>query len=323
MISRALAEGFRGSLGEGMQPAAWLWIDLEPSLVDVNVHPAKREVRFRRPLDLREAIFGSVIEALRPPPAPAPVASVEPVAPEKSGRPAVLEPVPAPVKSWSVVTKPIQQQLPVVSVNPVGSPRKEIEIPAPEEKSRFRVMALLHQRYVLLESAEGLVIFDPKAAKERIFYEKLLQQHEGGIVTQGLLVPVLIDLDPRDLDMVLREKAALADAGIEVEAFGGNTLQVSSLPASIPVNEPLKFLGELLDELLHESVPGKRFAFERMARLLAKRAAMPVSASLSEARPLLDELFRCELPYCAADGRPTLSEIGMKELVRRFSGSKG
>jgi len=183
-------------------------------------------------------------------------------------------------------------------------------------------MALLHQRYVLLESAEGLVIFDPKAAKERIFYEKLLNQSQGGVATQGLLVPVLLELDPRDLDLVLREKSALAEAGIEVEGFGGNTLQVSALPASIPVDQPLKFLGDLLDELLHETVPGKRFAFERMARLLAKRAAMPVVPSLSETKPLLDELFRCELPYCAADGRPTLSEIGMKELGRRFSGSK-
>jgi DNA mismatch repair protein MutL len=320
MISKALAEGFRGSLGDGLHPAAWLWIVLEPSLVDVNVHPAKREVRFRRPQDLRETIFNSVAEGLKPPPAPAPVA---PSGPEKTGVSAVLETFPAPVKSWAVVTKPIQPSLPVVSVTPVSAATREIEISPPDEKARFRILGLLHQRYVLLESADGLVIFDPKAAKERIFYEKILGQHDRGVSTQGLLVPVLIDLDPRDLDMILREKGNLAEAGIEVEGFGGNTLRVTALPASIPINQPLQFIGELLDELLHESVPGKRFAFERMARLLARKAALPVSASLSEAKPLLDELFHCELPYCAADGRPTLSEIGMKELTRRFFPSKG
>ena len=72
VISRALAEGFRGAVSDGQHPAAWLWIDLEPALVDVNVHPAKREVRFHRPLDVRETILEAVLEGLRP---PAPVVS--------------------------------------------------------------------------------------------------------------------------------------------------------------------------------------------------------------------------------------------------------
>lgn len=327
IISRALAEGFRGALGEGMHPAAWLWIDLEPSLVDVNVHPAKREVRFRRPLDLKDAILEAVLEGLKPaaPPvsraemhAPAPVR--EPVIAEK---PAPLPVSSAPVRSWTEVTRAVQPALPVIADfknEAIGEAAEEI--PAPSQASRFRVMALLHRRYVLLESEEGLVVFDPKAAKERIFYENLVNQHSGGVASQGMLVPVLLELDPRDLDAVLREKAALAEAGIEVESFGGNTLQISALPAAIPIGEPQVFVAELLDELLHEAVPGKRFAFERMARLLSKRAAFPVAASLAETPRLLDELFRCELPYCAADGRPTLTEISMKDLARRFSGGK-
>ncbi|RYD37926.1 MAG: hypothetical protein EOP87_02530, partial [Verrucomicrobiaceae bacterium] len=115
---------------------------------------------------------------------------------------------------------------------------------------------------------------------------------------------------------------ALGEIGIEVAGFGGNTLQVSGLPASIPVDQPVAFMRELLDELLHEVAPGKRFAFERLAKLLARKAAQPTKASLQEAHPLLDELFLCELPYCAADGRPTLSEISLQELARRFSGGR-
>ncbi len=323
MISRALAEGFRGALSEGLHPAAWLWIELEPSLVDVNVHPAKREVRFHRPLDVREAILESVLEGLRPPV----VVRQEPVAmpvnaPAKASAPLAS----APARTWASVTKAVQPVLPVRMPEPV-LPGELIEIePQPivaERKNRFRVMALLHQRYVLLESEDGLVIFDPKAAKERIFYENLTRQHETGIETQGLLIPVLLELDPRDFEAVLRERLALADVGIEVAAFGGNTLQVSSLPACIPVGEPLGFLGGLMDELLHEVVPGKRFAFERIIRLLAKKASLPVRANLAETEKLLDDLFQCELPYCAADGRPTLSEISMKELGRRFSGGRG
>lgn len=324
IISRALTEGFRGALGEGMHPAAWLWIDLEPALVDVNVHPAKREVRFRRPLDLKEAILEAVSEGLRP---PAPVRREEPPMPVREPvigeKPVTKTASPVPVRSWNEVTKAVQPTLPVNAIETETPGEAAVEIAAPSPVSRFRVMALLHRRYVLLESQDGLVVFDPKAAKERIFYENLVNQHSDGVASQGMLVPVLLELDPRDLDAVLREKTALAEAGIEVESFGGNTLQISALPAVIPIGEPHAFVSELLDELLHEVVPGKRFAFERMARLLAKRAASPVAASLSETPRLLDELFRCELPYCAADGRPTLTEISMKDLARRFSGGRG
>lgn len=189
-----------------------------------------------------------------------------------------------------------------------------------EAKPRFKTLALLKQRYVLLESEDGLVIFDPKAARERIFYENLMRQSAQSVAVQGLLVPVLLELDPRDLDVVLRERQALGEIGIEVEEFGGNTLRVSALPACIPVDEPLVFLGSLLDELLHDVAPGKRFAHDRIARLMARKAALPVRASLGEVHALLVDLFACELPYCAADGRPTLSELSMSELARRFGG---
>jgi DNA mismatch repair protein MutL len=183
-------------------------------------------------------------------------------------------------------------------------------------------MGLLHHRFVVMESEDGLVVFDPKAAKERIYYENLLKHRSGVLETYNLLVPVLLELDPRDLDLVLRERMALAEAGIEVEAFGGNTLQVRCLPACLPVDDPRPFLGALMDELLHDSAPGARFAFERMARLLAKRAASLVSPKLAEIDQLLADLFTCDLPYCTPDGRPTLSEFGMKELERRFAMGK-
>ena len=186
----------------------------------------------------------------------------------------------------------------------------------------FRIMGMLHQRLVVMESEDGLVVFYPKAARERVYYEQLLRQHAGGLETQSLLVPVLLEMDPRDLDLVLRECMALAEAGLEVEAFGGNTLQVRCLPACLPIDDPRPFLGALMDELLHESAPGARFAFERLARLLAKRAAGLVSPKLAECERLLTELFACELPYCTPDGRPTLTEFGMKELARRFGMSQ-
>jgi DNA mismatch repair protein MutL len=330
VISRALAEGFRGALADGMFPAAWLWIDLEPSLVDVNVHPAKREVRFHRPVDVRETVLAAVLAGLKPP-APQPAQRIAPPPGSKASdghSPPPQAPPPPLARPWQSRVQPGLAQTPVShpqasAMQPAATATAAFEpaaepIPMLERAPAFRVMGMLQHRFVVMESEDGLVVFDPRAAKERIFYEKLLAQRTGMIETQSLLVPVLLELDPRDLDLVLRERMVLAEAGIEVEAFGGNTLQVRCLPACLPVDDPRPFLGALMDELLHDSVPGVRFAFERMARLLARRAASLVAPKLAEIDLLLAELFACELPYCTPGGRPTLSEFGMRELERRF-----
>ena len=320
VISRALAEGFRGAISDGLYPAAWLWIDLEPTLVDVNVHPAKREVRFHRPVDVRDAILEAVAVALRPAPPAAAVRPERVVVPEvtrvieKIESYATVFHTPQPVLAGWVDRPPS-----VPALDPGTAPVIDPVGKLPD----FRMIGMLHQRFVLLESEDGLVLFDPKAAWERIFYEKLLHHGDGVLETQGLLVPVLLELDPRDLDLVLRERMALQEAGIEVEAFGGNTLQVRSLPAFIDVGDPRSFLGGLMDELLHESTPGARFAMDRLAKVLAKKASALVTPRLAETQPLLAMLFLCELPYCAADGRPTLTEFGMKELDRRFGIGRG
>ena len=314
VISRALAEGFRGAVTDGMYPAAWLWIALEPTLVDVNVHPAKREVRFHQPLNVRDVILQAVTTGLKP---PAPVVSVH----------QVERPLPTVLATEVKVAVPVQVRFQAPPPLLEDFSKRMLDGAVPEKESQgtvaaglpdFRVIGMLHGRFVILESEDGLVLFDPKAARERILFEKWMNHGDGVVETQGLLVPVLLELDPRDLDLVLRERLILQEAGIEVEAFGGNTLQIRSVPNGLSVDDPRRFLGALMDELLHESTPGARFTLDRMARVLAKRAAALVIPKLEETGPLLADLFACELPYCAADGRPTLTEFSLRELDRRF-----
>lgn len=311
VISRALSEGFRGAVADGLHPAAWLWIDMVPGLVDVNVHPAKREVRFHRPSEVQAAIMHAVVEGLRA----LEVKELQtPVKRDEAGL--------GDFAQFAVVA-PARAMTPHASQPALDDWKKPEEVspePVPAQIApKFRVLGLLQQRYVVMESEDGLVLLDPKAAKERIIYESLMQGQAGSAESQGLLVPVLMELDPRDVDVLVREQDALASAGIELEPFGGNTLQIRSLPSCLNSTEPQALVRELLDELLHGSVNGAaRFARDRMARLCAKRAAAGIVIREHEVPLLLLDLFACDLPYCTADGRPTLTEWGRAELDRRF-----
>jgi DNA mismatch repair protein MutL len=312
-VSKGLAEGFRGNLQEGLYPAAWLWLEMEPQLVDVNVHPAKKEVRFHRPHEVRDLISQAVAECLKPRPR-SPLPQVSPqteISSEFSSEPEEK------IVSRAAMFHSSQQELTMIAAD-------DAEIAARLSKApQFRLIGMLQERYVIFESDSGLVLFDPKAARERIIFEQLTRAQKEGLETQNLLVPVLVEMDPRDLDHLLREKNALLEAGLEVEAFGGNTLQLRSLPAFLQLEDPKIFLSEILEETLHGAASSGKFTFERLARIIASKAAKRVVPRLVEAQSLLEELFGCDLPYCAADGRPTLSEFNRKDIDRRFGVGRG
>lgn len=313
-ISRGLAEGFRGALADGLHPCAWLWIDLEPSLVDVNVHPAKREIRLHRPHELRDVLTAAVRDGLARAEAarrPA-VAITNPVA--ALSAPAIDAAVPAP-RIWPAAL-PVQRQFEMpAAVLP--------STPPPEKALPFRYLGSLHDRFALLESEDGLVLLDPRAARERILYERWLHDAAGrGVESQALLVPVLLEPGPRECELALRHRDEFARAGIELEDFGSGTLRIGSLPEFLHLADARSFLTGLIDELAVGQSPGARLAFEMLAKSLARRATLAESPRPQEAMRLLEILFRCDLPYCAPDGRPTLTEFSMRELERRFSGGK-
>lgn len=312
-ISRGLAEGFRGALSDGLHPCAWLWIDLEPSLVDVNVHPAKREIRLHRPHELRDVLTAAVRDGLaRAEAARRPVVVTSPGAARLA--PAIEASVPAP-RIWPAAL-PVQRQLEMPATELPSMPPAEKALP-------FRYLGTLHERFALLESEDGLVLLDPRAARERILYERWLHDAAGrGVESQALLVPVLLEPGPRECELALRHRDEFARAGIELEDFGSGTLRIGSLPEFLQLSDARNFLTGLIDDLAAGQSPGARLAFEMLAKALARRATLAECPRPQEAMRLLEILFRCDLPYCAPDGRPTLTEFSMRELERRFSGGK-
>jgi len=329
-VSRGLVEGFRGGLAQGLHPAAWLWIEMDPALVDVNVHPAKREIRLHRPHDLRELIARVVKEGLEEvrvrESAPAIPARAEPVMPATKP---LVKPEPArelapqavpPVRPASPVKKSFESGPAAQWVAP------EVEQPLPLESTEdapacpsegFRQIGELHGRYALLESEDGLVILDPRAARERILYERWLAI-DGEVESQSLLVPLILEPGPREVEVLLRHQAVFSEAGFELDGFGGSSVGVSAIPTFLAPEEIRALLLDVADELVEGAAARSGFALDRLAKSLSRQAALLEAPKPSEGMALLKQLFQCDLPYCGADGRPTMSEFSLRELEKRL-----
>mgnify|MGYP000046909624 FL=1 len=318
-ISRALRDGFRGAIVEGTHPVAWLWLDIDPTLVDVNVHPAKREVRFHRPHEIRNLIADAVVQAL--------CADAEEPLDKISAQP-FIDHI-ASAKS----TKHMDAKDDVVSANP-PAPQRELTNRVEQQKSlsdrlgetmpksaAFELIGPLHDRYIVMQGEEGVVLLDPIAARERVTYETILRSSQTeGMDSQGLLVPEILELEALDAELVLQNANHFADAGMIVEEFGGNTIKISSMPSFLKISNVRSFLLELVDEL-HETVGTRRakaVAFDVFAAGVARRMGRREPCRLDLAEGLLESMFSCDLPYCTPDGRPTLIHISLNELDRKF-----
>jgi len=352
-ISRALRDGFRGGIMEGTHPAAWLWIEMDPELVDVNVHPAKREVRFHRPHEVRNLVAEAVEGALAPKTVKKPDVFLEnrqsdqsrafypveknpPQVPDSPVSDVVDPPtsavgpenqVPAPTsevevttalqpKSWTAPISPFPHQTEQQQELEDTSTGKEIR-----ERPEFNLIGPLHDRYIVMEGDEGVVLLDPAAARERVIYEDLLKGGEGGgVPSQGLLIPELLELEAVDADLVLRHAKHFEDAGMVVESFGGSTIKISTMPSFLELSDVHAFLIELVDELHATSGTrrGKAMAFESFAAGVARRAGRHEPCRIDHAETLLESMFSCDLPYCTPDGRPTIIHISLSELDRKF-----
>jgi DNA mismatch repair protein MutL len=304
-VASGLREGFGGGLAGGLNPAAWLWIEMDPAWVDVNVHPAKREVRFRRPDQLAAALAEAVAAALRPPQPAGPVTRAAPLQPGAGAGS-------TPPGFGHASHQPGLSRA-------AGAVPDSLDQPAPAAPAapQFRVLGEVAGRFVVLASADGMVLLDPRAARERIVYEQL--RHHRRVESQRLLVPALVELDPREADVVERHLDRLAEAGLELVPFGGRTFQVTAVPVFLSAGDPQQFLHELIERLVHGAGGSLRqLADDLLAQALARQAAAGEPARAATAGHLLDELFACELPYCTPAGRPTLLEFSLAELDRKF-----
>ena len=328
ILTAALREGYHTALMKGQFPVTFLFVTLDPAAVDVNVHPAKREVRFRDPAAVREAIVAAVRatleggrqdwqEQFRPPPSIAP--PPEPPAPPASDQSRASLDVlwredVAAVVSTAGLAPPSEDHLMAVRHAPAAGQTAA----TPE----FQIIGVLNRLYVLMENAAGLVLVDQHAAHERILFEELRRRmEEKGVPSQRLLLPQTFDLPPRDAEWVERNLATLQKMGIGIEPFGAQTFKIDSLPTFLSTPDAVSFMRGVIDGL--RSVSNNSSALRLGEDMIAKtvcRQAVKANDPLRylEIEKLIRDLLACELPYCCPHGRPTMIQISHTELEKKF-----
>jgi DNA mismatch repair protein MutL len=315
VIGAALKEGYHTALMKGQFPVTFLFVEIDPAEVDVNVHPAKREVRFRDPAGVREAVVaairrtlesdrGSWQEQFRAPAEP----EIAFVRPEQ----------PMAVPDDSQTTFSVTASQPAVTDD--RFPPNEERRALPEHQ--FRVLGILNKLYVLMENAEGLVLVDQHAAHERILFEELRRRmEEQGVPSQRLLLSQVIELAPRDAEWIERNLATLQKMGLGVEEFGRHTFKLESLPPFLSGVDPGRLLQDVIDSLKSASNSSSplRLGEDMIAKTVCRHAVKANDLlHAPEVEKLIRDLLDCELPYCCPHGRPTMIQISLGELEKKF-----
>ncbi|MCH7889978.1 MAG: DNA mismatch repair endonuclease MutL [Gemmatimonadetes bacterium] len=333
----ALDRGYRTTISERVRPWAFLYLRMPPGTVDMNVHPAKAEVRFRDDAAVESFVEEAVRAGLT---SEASAATLDTqLAPPKL---LVREPSPPRPDKKSEVESQTALFLSAdvtVSADPAPSsgaaddsaedvPRRQdhedddgVE-PIPVVEERPRLWQVLNT-YVLAETREGLIIIDQHSAHERILFERLSRAfEESGQTGQRLLFPLTIRLAKAEYEQVEALTGILNRVGFEVEGFGGNTIIVHAVPDPHPYFDPERCLREMIDELVAGSdlTRSAKNQHEKIAMTFACKGAIKAGQRLSESemQELFDQLFATELPYHDVHGRPTIVRLSKSELERKF-----
>ncbi len=311
-LVRAAEAGYRSAIHPGDRPSLFLNVRVDPAEVDVNVHPAKLEVRFRERFAVERAVEEAVRNALG-----------QLVAAAVMGEAPLAGAVPVP--RWP---EPIADDEPPpdlfapLDTDGTGVASSSGE-PLPVAAWSTPLLQLA-DTYLCYESPDGLVIVDQHSAHERVLYEEVLRELAGaGIPAQRLLLPFTIELTDEELDVTAAHAEELRRIGFEVEPFGGRTIAIHGVPNPHPRFDAAACFREMVADLARGRFGGWANRLERFAATYACRAAVKAGQRLDERsmRELLLRLFACRLAPHDVHGRSTIVQLPRDELERRFGRS--
>lgn len=333
-INFALLEGYHTALMKGRYPVCCLFIELDPAEVDVNIHPAKREVKFHNERAVRQWVAQAIREALlkfhsstvKPapmvepvrPPAPLPVPAPAPVPVARAVEFPNWPGPPPPAKAAPLAPAPTPTASPAAPA--VAHPSALLQVP-------LRLVGVVGRLYVVLESDRGLVLLDQHAAHERILFEQMMRRLEGDGTSpsQRLLLPETIELSARDAQFLREQLPTLTRLGVGLSEFGERTFLLDALPPFVKASEPRRFVLELADELkaAGQAVNSLRLGEHTIAKTVCRHSVKANDLLAGpELENLIEDLRHCAMPYTCPHGRPTLIEMNFRELEKKFGRSQ-
>ncbi len=322
-LTTALLQAYHTLLMVGRYPLAVLFVEVEPEFVDVNVHPAKAEVRFRSPDRLFSAVSRAAKRALL---AYSPVPHISSGGWRPEPGPRWIDP------AWEMAMEAgLQPGLPSASVsgeNTFAGTKADETTPEAVQQSGLpsgqlpllRLVGQIGATYLVAEGPDGLYLIDQHAAHERVLFEKLMRQHAGPIPAQALLEPALVQLPPQQARLLQGQLDALNHLGFEVEEFGPNTFRVRSIPVILSGGDPASAVRVLVEDFEEDETPLQSEVESRVAARVCKRMAVKggQTLTLDEQRVLLADLEACVSPRTCPHGRPTMIHLSVDLLERQF-----
>jgi len=292
LLTRATAEAYRGLLMDGQHPMAVINISLPAQELDVNVHPAKAQIRFCH----EQAVFSNVQKAIEEALARTPIASSKAV-------------------PFSVSSGQWQSPRMIMDNEPafVVAQLPTMELPV------LRVLGQLANTYIIAEGPNGLYLIDQHAAHERILYDRILAQWaQKEVEVQGLLQPITIELSPREEETLRASKEFLAEFGFTIEPFGNRSYVIRAIPALMARANIIEIISALLDNLASKESPNPWE--EKIAQSLACHGAIRAGQQLSneEMRELIKQLEQTKQPRACPHGRPTMIHLSSHQLEKEF-----
>ncbi len=299
LLGKAVEDAYHGLLMQGKYPVAVIHISIPPAEVDVNIHPTKREVRFRD----EHAVFGAVQRTVR-----RSLISLTPVPRIEESTVAYAAPRPTGEVSWeSLVAGSNRTSSPAASASLPQTPLVALPV--------LRVLGQLAGSYIVAEGPDGLYLIDQHAAHERILFERVMEQRSRrGVEVQGLLEPATLEIEPKQAGAMQWHIERLAEFGFAIEPFGERTYLVRAIPAMLHQKDWAGAIREVLD-----SSSGSDAA-ERLAMSIACHSAVRAGQVMSteEMRGLVRDLEQVKVPHTCPHGRPTMIQLSLARISRDF-----
>jgi len=292
LLTRATEEAYRGLLMDGQHPITVINISLPAQELDVNIHPAKAQIKFCH----EQAAFSSVQKAVEEALARTPIASSKPV-------------------PFSVSSEQWQSPRMIMDNEPafVVAQLPTMELPL------LRVLGQLANTYIIAEGPDGLYLIDQHAAHERILYDRISAQWaQKEIEVQGLLQPITIELSPREEETLRASTEFLIEFGFAIEPFGNRSYMIRTIPALIAKANIIEIISALLDNLASKQSPTPWE--DKIAQSLACHGAIRAGQQLinEEMRELIKQLEQTKQPRACPHGRPTMIHLSSHQLEREF-----